>query len=65
MEACRAGTASLCAVLVRPQLKYCAQLWAPLSKKGTEEPEHVQRRSVKVMKGLEHKSYEQKKREDL
>ena len=34
-------------------------LWAPHYKKDMELPGHVQRRDIKLVKGLEHKSYEE------
>jgi len=56
----REGILPFCSALVQSHLESCTQLWSPQHRKAMDLLERGQRRDTKMIRGLEHLSYEEK-----
>jgi len=59
----REGILPLCIAMVRVHVEFCVQLWSPQHRTDMDLLGQVQRRAKKLIRGLEHLSYEDRKRE--
>jgi len=59
----REGILPLCSALVRPHLESCIQLWSPQHRKGKDLLERGPEEATKMIRGMEHLSYEERLRE--
>ena len=50
-------------MLIRPHLEYCVRLWGPQYRRDMELLERVQRRAMKLIRGMEYLCYEDRLRE--
>jgi len=53
----------LCSTPVRVHLESCVQFWSPQHRKVIELLERVQKRAIKMVRGMERLSYEERLRE--
>ena len=49
--------------VVRPHLESCIQLWSPQHRKDMDLLKQVQRRAMKMIRGMEHLSYKERLRQ--